>query len=268
MSGFFGRGSAGAQGPQGPQGPEGPAGPPGAGASRLVALDENDLIQWKFNEVSGPFLNTGSGGTCSLAATGNITTSVVSLFNTGVVVNDSAAAKLCSVDTTVGEAPGGAVTLHGWVHPLGWTNAAGGFWKLAAQTGGGWQQPYTSLGWQIGSNSGIWTAVCAVGGEQKYGTVSQFNALKLNMWQHIAVVHNGLKLKGYINGNLAIDVDAVGDTDWSAHGPWCIGDNVNNSGQTINMIFDDWRVRSVAMTQEEIEEIYRRALGLYPANGE
>ena len=81
------------------------------------------------------------------------------------------------------------------------------------------------------------------------------NELPVGQWRHVVMVHDGLKDKIFINGNLANQKDVVGKLN-STNRPLGIGNNPIDGGNYFKGSLDEIRIYNVALTDGEVNVLY------------
>lgn len=266
-------GPSGATGPTGPtgstgsSGADGPTGPAGGSASRVMPLDQHDVIAWDLGEHSSPWLDSVNAQNLTLVKSVGLDPADPgiwgfvagnSIFGDGSVYTVRGNAWLATSPTSIGQGTDGSV--HGWVY---WDNydELGGI--ICKDTG------------DTGTNNFIinfdHSGTSSPGLIIKFGdadrTVLSSSYYKLHskclegLWNHIALTWaNDGVLRVYVNG---VDVltSAFNYTikTW-ANQSWLIGSSPYD-GNTTTGFFRDWRICDIARPQSYFDELYRRAIG-------
>jgi hypothetical protein len=154
----------------------------------------------------------------------------------GLALNYNASNSLASVNTGITIAP--QFTMEAWVFPRQNTQNT---WLMGETNGARVIQNGSQFEFSIhnGTNiSGLATA-----------------GVRLNTWNHVAAVYDGMQLQLYVNGRLGTVANLVGNNA-DQNGAFAIG--ASGLGQMTNdMLIDEVRVWSVARTADQLRQMMR-----------
>jgi Concanavalin A-like lectin/glucanases superfamily len=227
---------------------------------RLIALDANDVIEWKFSESASPWAD--SVGSEDMVASNAYCTSLSgnSIFWGRCITAEylhNGYAK--TSDTTVGENSSG--TVHGWVRiPYGPTPYGGtviakdvvpftyATLGIQAQDIGGHAKGFLV---RIGDSGWVdvvtWT-----------GYANQWTSTSTD-WHHVALTWSGGVARFYVDGRQMPNLINYTTISW-AGGPWQIGYGAPFAG---DFNFVQWRVCDVERSADYLNETFARAKGWY-----
>ena len=261
----------------GSTGPTGPTGATGSSFSRSIAINENDLHVWTFNETTGATVavNTGTAGaTYNLTVAGNTILGRPGILN-NALFSPGAATDLAQCNSGAAAEPTYPITVSCWVLPITY---GAGFQLLTRNywvDGHGWAGPkYESI--MLGSdNGGLLYFIGTFGNDGAgtrgiHGSVAPDN-IPLGKWSFVGAEYNGAHVFLYLNGALVKTNVQTGAIDWNtaSRGGWCVGGNRNQGGSAFGTngppgYIDDVRIAIVSRGQAWHEETYRRGIGFYP----
>lgn len=81
------------------------------------------------------------------------------------------------------------------------------------------------------------------------------NELQVGAWTHVAMVHDGLKNKIFMNGVLANEKDVVGNLNNTVH-PLGIGFDPIDNANYFNGMMDDVQLYNYGMTDQEVADLF------------
>lgn len=231
----------------------------GGAPSRIVALDANDIIEWKLDEAVAPWANTGNGGALNLEAVG----AKAQIIHGGSIHGDrcvqcdyNSDSYFRSPPTAVGESEAG--TVHGWVRLADSTGA--GRTLVSKDASGFGASPFSIvIGTDTAYAAGI--SVDVAGTRTGYDDSNSVEGwIPRQHWTHLAVTWAGGVVRVFINGRQLTKTGTHGAHTW-AGGRWCIG---YGNAYAANGDYSSWRVCNVARSAAYIDEVYRRAVGRWP----
>lgn len=228
--------------------------------SRYTPIDSNTIINWKFDETSGPYVNSGVGSTLSLTNFIGTSYSVTGIFNKALGCTNTI---ISTGNTSVNEPNGTSVTVSAWVKARAFP-AYGVVINKAYRNDNTWNSPYVSLYISLtASGDGSWAPAIAVGGSYVQPTQTGVFRIPLHQWTLLAFTYDGTNLRSYINGALSGTTSFPGQIDYGTHGPWDVG-GVSNAtiGQYWDGHIDDIRVENVVRSQSYLEAMYKTGLNL------
>ena len=242
------------------------------GASKMaLASDSNDIIQWKLVEPSGPWANTGTGGTLSLigASTNyygfnSINTtpyapspdqSYVLAAGAGNYPSSSyenhlvTSTPIGTAGTTIGEI-GTNICFSTYIRMSNYTGGSGGtseYGVIACKCGD--PSNTLALGWQTVLNppdNGEWYTGASFGGTSQYFGSEPGYELPIGSWSHIGWTYDGTTLLRYKDGNLCGTYlpSPSGAISYGTHGPYNVAGGMNNGGNNIEGYLSDMRIAS------------------------
>lgn len=230
-------------------------------SSRYTPIDNNTIINWKFDESAAPYVNSGNGSALSLTTFSGTPAAVTGIFGKGIGCSGLI---LTTGNTSVNEPNGTAVTVSAWVKVRSYSTFATVINK-AYRSNNSWTSPFTSLYLSLtNTGDGSWgPAITTTGGILTQPAIGGGFRIPLGDWTLLSYTYNGSNLLSYINGALAHTVAVSGAIDYGTNGPWNIG-GVSNAGvnQFWDGLIDDVRVENVVRSQSYFENMYRNGIGL------
>jgi len=228
----------------------------GGAPSRVVAIDANDIIEWKLDDLGTPWLDTlgnvdlvGYGG----GAAPPIVTRGGSMHGDRcILAANEFDSGLESADTGIGDNADG--TVHGWFRPMlesglvvskddTWPNEALRVWL--GSYGNGYE-----LCVNIGDSGNI------IVNPYKYSAT-----MRRGEWTHLAVTWTGGVGRVYVDGMQLPTALSYSAISWGG-GKWRLGKSYGLGNAT--GFYSRWRVCDVARSAAYIDEVYRRAVGRWP----
>jgi hypothetical protein len=244
-----------------------------------VAPDENDVVVWKFDDASAPFVNSSTStnalphnisdlstlsGTVYLqqpspfAPYGTNSCVVFSGNNSGSPRNFISGANNVELQYPV--------TFSCWVY-------------LRTYYYTGFTQHYFSKQHTAGVWSGVFAQIC-LQNRTYTGQSTAFdlfmlptvsggalvldanNNIPLNQWVHVGITYDGSTVNGYLNGNIIGSVTTSGNINYGNHGPWFFGSIPSGSGnpEEGQYAIADFRIANIARPQSYFQNIYRQAM--------
>jgi len=229
---------------------------PSGGVDRSVALDANDIAEWKLDDAAEPWADgvgsldlTGYGGLASYAPVVSVGGSIHG--DRCVFCDWNADSGLRSDTTTVGEVAAG--TVHGWAlltqEPGTLFTKDEGSSIYLRTTGSGPAASYELLA-KIGDS-----------GEVSVAPTRYRPLVHSGGWTHFAMTWSGGTAYVYVNGVRLPTSLSYSSITWGA-GRWRFG-KCDGLG-SLSALMSSWRICNVARSAAYINEIYKRAVGLYP----
>ena len=233
----------------------------GGAPSRIVALDANDVIEWKLDDAAGPWLNTGSGGAAAdLAAYGTPYIAMGSIHGDRCVsVNYTDNSALISGNTTVGQSDTG--TVHGWVKPAYVENSYGGTLIAKGEVNVSDLAIYAGTGNAYGVGLSVILGTASFAAYRDGNAASSDGWLQRGVWSHVALTWSDAGVYLFVNGRKGVAMGTCTIPVTWAGTKWRIG-----QGQTYQMNAEHsmWRVCNVIRSDAYIDEVFRRGVGWYP----
>lgn len=258
-----------------------------------VEPDNNDIVVWRLDEATAPFVNSSTSGSAPSHAVSDLGT----LSGTVFTQHPSPFAA---------EGPGSGIQLIGnnSGSPRNFIGGANGFLPQPPITISFWyyQRTYNSTGFtQHGlskqTTTGVWGGVtfncifvaqnrqyAGQGSQFDFGVVTNSSGaggnavvvseanIPLNTWSHVGLTYNGTTVLSYVNGNNVGSATAspTGNIFYSGTpGPWFIGAIPSGSGNPEEGQFGmcDIRVANVVRDQAYFQNIYQNATLNYSGTG-
>lgn len=229
---------------------------PSGGVDRVVALDANDIIEWALDDAAEPWAD--GVGSLDLTGYGGLGSYAPAVVTGGSIHGDRSVFCDWNVDsglrsdtTTVGEVAAG--TVHGWAlltkepGPLIVKDEGN---SLRLRTSGSGPAASYELLAQIGDS-----------GEVSVATARQQALVHSGAWTHFAMTWSGGTVYVYVNGVKLPTALSYTSITWGA-GRWRLG-KCDGLG-SLSGLMSSWRVCNVARSAAYIDEVYKRAVGLYP----
>lgn len=251
-----------------------------------TAPDNNDIVVWKLDEATAPFINSSTSGSAPShlvsdlsSISGTILTQQPSPFapfgpNSGVqfIGNQSVSPRnfISGANNFLPQPP---FTISCWYYQRAYNSSGITQHGVTKQTTTGvWSgvtfgsisfaqnRQYASLPTQYDFFVG--TTASATGGS---AIAVQDFTIPLNVWTHIGMTYDGTNVLSYINGNNVASVVAspTGNVYYSGTpGPWFIGAIPSGSGSPEESVagYCDIRVANVIRNQAYFQNIYQKAM--------
>ena len=242
-----------------------------------IAPDNNDIVVWKLDEATAPFVNSStstnaiSHANSDLATiSGNVQTQQPSLFaasgdNSCVWFsgNNSGSPRnfIQGANNTQPQPP---LTVSGWVYLRAYNTTGFTIHLITRQhTTNSWGPPFSSL--QVGQNRQYasqpqqWDfSVNTTSGAGGNAFVSEQYTIPLGTWSHIGLTYDGTTVKSYINGNQVGEgiASPTGNISYG-NGPWFFGaiTGSGNPEESCNSLCDV-RIANIVRPLSYFQNIY------------
>ncbi len=247
-----------------------------------IAPDNNDIVVWKLDESTAPFVNSSTSTNAISHAnsdlgtiSGNVQTQQPSLFaasGTNSCVwfsgNNSSSPRnfISGANNTQPQPP---LTVSGWVYLRAYNTTGFTIHLITRQhTTGVWSGPFSSL--QVGENRQYasqpqqWdfsvNTTTSAGGN---AVVSEQFTIPLGTWSHIGLTYDGTTVNSYINGNNVGSgvASPTGNISYGT-GPWFFGAIPSGSGnpeESCNSLCDV-RIANIVRPQSYFANIYKNGI--------
>lgn len=258
-----------------------------------IAPDNNDIVVWRLDEATSPFVNSSTSGSAPSHAVSDLATISGTVFTQ-------------QPSPFAASGPGSAIQLLGnnSGSPRNFIGGANGFLPQPPMTISFWyyQRAYdttsvTQHGLSKQTTTGVWSGVTFnsvfVAQNRRYaGLATQYDfgvvtnssgaggsavavqdlTIPLNTWCHVGLTYDGTTALGYINGNnvSSATVSPTGNIFYSGTpGPWFLGAIPSGSGNPEEGQFGmcDIRVANVVRNQTYFQNIYQNAILNYSGTG-
>ncbi len=159
-------------------------------------------------------------------------------------VNCGSGASLNITDNTM--------SIEAWLYP---TNFKDAFWRNTIASNDFWENTNTEgYVFRYGGAGGDLNFTFSYAGGQNWASVTAYNALTLNAWQHVAVVYNGSTAKLYVNSEEKASSN-FNYNIYSSTQPVNIGRSTGDpTGRMLVGKLDELRIWGDARTQSEISD--------------
>lgn len=240
--------------------------------STRVAPDNNDIVVWKFDDASAPFVNSST----STSAPSHVISDLATLSGTIILQQPSpfaASGTNSSVWFTGNNSgsprnfisgannfePAVPFSISGWIYLRHYNNT--GFVQHMfnkQHTAGVWSGVTFSI--ITIQNQSTGTSTYSFYSNGLPGTIAYWT-FPLNMWCHVGMVVDGSTTTNYLNGNIVQQWASAGSVNWGGHGPWFFGAIPSGSGNPEETACSvcDVRIANVARPQSYFQNIYRKA---------
>lgn len=236
----------------------------GGGAPQYLALDEFDLLCWRFQETASPYVNIGALGTAQnmVDVTGDGTVyqggQPDGHFGKGLKFAMSAATS-AALRAPSSVWPTGNITVSVWVtisRLLGANNVGRLFHKAANVS---FTTPFLTASFEWNTTDSFHlvkdNTVTPVTVQNTLPHNSQ--GLTLNVPHHLVMTFGDGALKSYIDGALVRSTSSSATLDLKT-GPWGIG-NYNVTAEHVGGIYHEVRVSSVVRSAEWVRQYWNLA---------
>lgn len=234
-----------------------------------ITPDGNDIVVWRLDETTTPFVNSSTSG-ASPGSSANLTTlsgtvqvqqpSPFAATGTNSAIrftgNNSGAPRnfVSGANTFQPQSP---VTFSVWIFIRAY-NTTGAVQHIFAKqhTAGTWAGATTGQillqNHAVGSTTFDLFAVTTSGGGPTF-------TIPINMWCHVGLAYDGSFQYGYLNGNLIGQTAATGTINYGGGGPWFFG-AIPSGGSPDESVISvcDFRAANVVRPQSYFQNIYRK----------
>lgn len=258
-----------------------------------IAPDNNDIVVWKLDEATAPFVNSSTSGSAPSHLVSDLSTISGTIFTQ-------------QPSPFAATGPNSAVQFTGnnSGSPRNFISGANSFLPQPPLTLSCWyyQRAYNTTGFtQHGvakqTTTGVWSGVTfssiILAQNRQYASqptqydfsitttsggaggsaiaVNDFN-IPLNTWTHIGLTYDGTTILSYINGNnvSSTTTSPTGNVFYSGTpGPWFMGAIPSGSGnpEECQAGFCDVRIANVVRNQAYFQNIYQNAILNYSGTG-
>jgi hypothetical protein len=250
-----------------------------------IAPDNNDIVVWKLDEATAPFVNSSTSTNAISTANSNLTTisgtgtftQQPGLFgnNSCVLFNgNNSGSPRNFISGAVNTQPQPPLTVSGWVFLRTYSTHGFTYHLITRQhTVNVWFGPFSSM--QIenrtyASQTQQWdfsiNTTTTQGGN---ALVSSEYTIPQNVWSHVGWTYDGTTVQAYINGNLVSSGTAspTGNVSYG-NGPWFFGAIPGGSGNPEEAPYSvcDVRIANVVRPQSYFQNIYRNGVLNDPTN--
>lgn len=227
--------------------------------ARFIPLDGNDVIEWKMEEASPVWANTGNGGALALTP---VTAASVFVGGSPLGTNCLHAGDINggakTPMTTIGQNASG--TIHGWVQRGKLFGSAGDVIAYKGEFGGPVRLTYAGdMSASVYDRFGALVAATAI--EVSASQDDSYLWMLRTEWSHVALTWSAGVANIYVNGVTATAGLAYTEPlSWS-NNEWYIGEGY---GHKTPALFWRWRICDVARSQAYLREVYSRVKGMWP----
>jgi hypothetical protein len=224
--------------------------------SRYTPTDSNTIINWKLDETSSPYANSGAGSALNLTTFIGTPASITGIFNKALGCSGTI---ISSGNSSVNEVTGTSLSVSVWVRARSFASF-GTIFNKAYRNNNSWSSPFVSIYLSFSNTGdGSWGPAITTGaGVLTQPFVGGAYRVTLGVWTLLSYTYDGSNLRSYINGALANTTAVTGAIDYGTHGPWDIG-GVSNAG--VNQFWDghidDLRIENVVRSQAYFEAMYK-----------
>ena len=222
--------------------------------STLKSTDSYTQINWKLDDSTTPFLNSGYLGSYSSALSTKVgtVTSGASGINGSAVSFSSSSYLATSLSPYY---PTGNFTVSMWVYLNSYTTYGN---LIVKDDGGGWSG--TAFGMYLGpSNNG---SIRCQANATIFNVDSAIGTIPLSTWTLLSITYDGSSVTYYANGKsiAVITPTSLSSLNLSASGAWYIGGYFTTIG-SIDGKINDVRIESTARSAQYLYELYMSGVG-------
>lgn len=245
-----------------------------------VEPDNNDIVVWKLDDASAPFINSST----STSAPSHIVSDLATLSGSGVgapklqqpspfapygnnsavlFTGDNASSPRNYILGATGVEPQPPVTFSCWLYLRVYANGFTQHYFAKQHTANTWSGVFAQVELQNRTYAGQSNAFDLFVVPTSGGAIvlDAANSIPLNIWCHVGLVYDGSFVYGYLNGDLVGQATATGSINYGNHGPWFFGGPLG-SGSVEEGAYSicDFRIANVARPQSYFQNIYRQAI--------
>lgn len=244
-----------------------------------VPPDNNDIVVWKLDEATAPFVNSSTSTNAVSQAisnlttlSGNVITQAPSLFAaTGpnsciqFTSNNSGSPRnfISGANNLEPQAP---ISISMWMFLRAYNPTGATQHTLSKQhTAGVWSGVFAQVG--LAHNRTHVSAPTTwdnffVTASGTSPTIPPEYTIPLNTWVHTGLTYDGTTQRAYINGVLVGSSSASGLINYGGHGPWFLGAIPSGSGNPEECASSvcDVRIANVVRPQSYFQNIYRQGI--------
>jgi len=244
-----------------------------------IEPDNNDIVVWKFDEASAPFVNSStstsapSHAVSDLAnATGNMQYQQPSPFaasgtNSCIVFTGlnggSPRNTIYGANTVEPQAP---VTFSCWLYirVYDYTSFTQHYFTKQNTAGVWGGVTFAQVGLQnrrYVSQATAFDLFATTATTNNNIILDANNNIPINTWCHIGFTYDGATKIGYLNGNIVGQETSSGNINYGGSGPWFFGAIPSGSGnpEEGQYAICDFRIANVVRTQSYFQNIYKNA---------
>lgn len=239
-----------------------------------VDPDNNDIVVWKFDEATAPFVNSSTSTNAPSHAVSDLNTISGTIMlqqpSPFAPFGDNSCVQFTSsnsgsprnfISGANNLEPQGPVTFSCWLY-IRFYNVTGFTQHFFSKqhTTNVWSGVFAQVGMQNRTYTSQSTAfdifVATTTGADIVLTAE--NTVPLNMWCHVGLVYDGSFKYAYLNGNLVGQSAATGTINYGNHGPWFFGAIPGGSGnpEESASAICDFRIANVARPASYFKNIY------------
>lgn len=246
-----------------------------------VEPDNNDIVVWKLDEETAPFVNSSTSTNAISQATSNLTTlsgtvltqqpSIFAASGTNSAVhftgNNSNSPRnfIAGANSVMPQAP---VSFSCWIYLRGFNSTGFTQHLFAKQTNtGNWSSTFASVELQNRTYAGQsqqWDFFILPTNASATPIISVENTMLINFWMHVGLTWDGTTQIAYFNGNVVATATTTSTTiNYGATpGPWFFGAIPSGSGNPEESIISvcDFRIANTVRPQSYFKEIYTKGL--------
>lgn len=238
-----------------------------------IEPDNNDIVVWKLDESSAPFINSSTSTSAPSHAISDISTSsgtIIFQQPSPFAPNGTNSAMFFSGNNSGSPRnfisgannfePVYPITISWWMYLRSYNNS--GFVQHIVN------KQHTAGVWS-GVTFSVWTMQNQSTGSSTYSIYSNgitstptYWVMPLNTWCHVGVTYDGATVNNYLNGNLVQQYTGTGSINYGGHGPWFVGAIPSGSGnpEESAVAVCDIRVADIVRDQAYFQNIYQKAI--------
>lgn len=236
-----------------------------------VIPDNNDIVVWKLDEVTTPFVNSSTSTSAPSHATSDLSTrsgtfvpqqpSPFAADGTNSALQFTATNSSSPrnfISGASGVEPAFPLTISAWIYLRSYGTSGYVEHLFTKQhTAGVWSGgTFSTLTMQSFTPNGSTHAIYMNG---TTGTVAYWT-VPLNMWCHVGMTYDGSITKNYLNGTLVQQWATTGAINWGGHGPWFIGAIPAGSGdpEESPLSICDIRIANIARPLSYFQDVFKK----------
>lgn len=242
-----------------------------------VTPDDNDIVVWKLDEATAPFINSSTSPNAISTAISNLTTlsgaiqlqqpSPFAPYGTNsaiLVPGTQSNSPRNFISGANGVEPLPPFTISGWIYIRTYLPLVSGPPHIIVKqfTTGSWNNPWYTVTLegrnQYGAPSRFrFGLVTSSGFSPGSGDIDPLNTIPLNTWSHIGLTYDGSTQTVYLNGNLVSTASYGGTLNYNG-GPWFFGGIPAGFANAEEAAFSacDFRIANVIRPQSYFKNIY------------